>query len=154
MCVSHMCYVLVRLYCVIIFMPLQFTFGCSQQSRYILTYSLLFIGRVCVPIDPSIADDFDPFTVPTLRSLMDEVNCCLCLFYLLFVHMCVCRCVIVCTQYLDASVHMCENSSYLLMADMYQSSHLLAQCSLHIHIAHSWMRLLWGLMWRTRLRPA
>jgi DNA primase small subunit len=31
-------------------------------------------GRVCVPIDPANADNFDPFTVPTLRMLMDEIN--------------------------------------------------------------------------------
>ncbi|KAJ3129296.1 primase, DNA, polypeptide 1 (49kDa), partial [Irineochytrium annulatum] len=31
-------------------------------------------GRVCVPIDPLRCDDFDPFAVPTLQSLMDEIN--------------------------------------------------------------------------------
>lgn len=30
-------------------------------------------GRVCVPIDPREADSFDPFTVPTLRVLCEEV---------------------------------------------------------------------------------
>jgi DNA primase small subunit len=30
-------------------------------------------GRVCVPIDPTIADSFDPFAVPTLRVLCEEV---------------------------------------------------------------------------------
>lgn len=31
-------------------------------------------GRVCVPIDPANADDFDPFAVPTVRSLCAEVG--------------------------------------------------------------------------------
>lgn len=31
-------------------------------------------GRVCVPIDPAEADSFDPFTVPTVRSLCAEVR--------------------------------------------------------------------------------
>jgi DNA primase small subunit len=31
-------------------------------------------GRVCVPIDPADADNFDPFTVPTVRSLCAEVR--------------------------------------------------------------------------------
>lgn len=31
-------------------------------------------GRVCIPIDPSNADQFDPFEVPTVRTLMDEVD--------------------------------------------------------------------------------
>jgi DNA primase small subunit len=31
-------------------------------------------GRVCVPIDPENADAFDPFTVPTVRSLCEEVS--------------------------------------------------------------------------------
>lgn len=30
-------------------------------------------GRVCVPIDPKFADDFNPFTVPTVRSLCAQV---------------------------------------------------------------------------------
>lgn len=30
-------------------------------------------GRVCIPIDPQEADSFDPFTVPTVRSLCEEV---------------------------------------------------------------------------------
>jgi DNA primase small subunit len=30
-------------------------------------------GRVCVPIDPRCADDFDPFHVPTVRSLCAQV---------------------------------------------------------------------------------
>jgi DNA primase small subunit len=33
-------------------------------------------GRVCVPIDPDTADSFDPFAVPTLRVLIDEVSGC------------------------------------------------------------------------------
>lgn len=31
-------------------------------------------GRVCVPIDPDRCDEFDPFVVPTLTSLIDELN--------------------------------------------------------------------------------
>ena len=31
-------------------------------------------GRVCVPIDPACADDFNPFAAPTVRSLCAEVS--------------------------------------------------------------------------------
>merc|ERR1712216_570991 len=31
-------------------------------------------GRVCVPIDPNECDSFDPFKVPTLLSLSEEIN--------------------------------------------------------------------------------
>jgi len=31
-------------------------------------------GRVCVPIDPSLAEEFDPSSVPTLNQLHDELN--------------------------------------------------------------------------------
>lgn len=31
-------------------------------------------GRVCVPIDPKLADTFDPFTVPTVRTLCEEID--------------------------------------------------------------------------------
>lgn len=31
-------------------------------------------GRVCVPIDPSKADEFDPFDVPTVRTLCAEID--------------------------------------------------------------------------------
>lgn len=30
-------------------------------------------GRVCIPIDPALCDDFDPFTVPTVKSLCEQV---------------------------------------------------------------------------------
>ncbi|KAI8059872.1 primase, DNA, polypeptide 1 [Gongronella butleri] len=30
--------------------------------------------RVCVPIDPELCDEFDPFKVPTLSTLNDELN--------------------------------------------------------------------------------
>jgi len=31
-------------------------------------------GRVCIPMDPAAADDFDPITVPTVRTLCDEID--------------------------------------------------------------------------------
>ena len=31
-------------------------------------------GRVCVPIDASKAEDFDPFSVPTVTELLEEIN--------------------------------------------------------------------------------
>ena len=31
-------------------------------------------GRVCIPIDPLKADDFDPFTVPTVRTLCAQID--------------------------------------------------------------------------------
>ena len=31
-------------------------------------------GRVCVPIDPKTADSFDPFKVPTVRTLCEEID--------------------------------------------------------------------------------
>ena len=31
-------------------------------------------GRVCVPIDPSQAEKFDPFSVPTVRTLCDQID--------------------------------------------------------------------------------
>ena len=31
-------------------------------------------GRVCIPIDPSKAEQFDPFSVPTLQQLVDEID--------------------------------------------------------------------------------
>jgi DNA primase small subunit len=31
-------------------------------------------GRVCVPIDASKADEFNPFTVPTLRDLVNQID--------------------------------------------------------------------------------
>ena len=31
-------------------------------------------GRVCVPLDPSMADHFDPHSVPTLVSLFGEID--------------------------------------------------------------------------------
>ena len=31
-------------------------------------------GRVCVPIDPATAETFDPMTVPTLGTLVGEIN--------------------------------------------------------------------------------
>jgi len=31
-------------------------------------------GRVCVPIDASKAEDFDPLSVPTVTELLEEIN--------------------------------------------------------------------------------
>jgi len=31
-------------------------------------------GRVCIPIDPTKADTFDPFSVPTVRVLEEQIN--------------------------------------------------------------------------------
>ncbi|KAF2152692.1 prim-pol domain-containing protein [Myriangium duriaei CBS 260.36] len=31
-------------------------------------------GRVCVPIDPSKAEEFDPFSVPTVQQLLGEID--------------------------------------------------------------------------------
>ena len=31
-------------------------------------------GRVCVPIDPARADEFDPLTVPTVTQLLTEID--------------------------------------------------------------------------------
>ena len=31
-------------------------------------------GRVCIPIDPATADDFNPFSVPTVRTLCEQID--------------------------------------------------------------------------------
>jgi DNA primase small subunit len=31
-------------------------------------------GRVCVPMDPEAMDEFDPFSVPTISQLCEELN--------------------------------------------------------------------------------
>jgi DNA primase small subunit len=31
-------------------------------------------GRVCVPVNPSLVDEFDPATVPTVGDLLNELN--------------------------------------------------------------------------------
>lgn len=31
-------------------------------------------GRVCIPIDPDNCEKFDPLSVPTLQTLIDEIN--------------------------------------------------------------------------------
>lgn len=35
---------------------------------------LITVGRVCVPVDPSAVDDFDPDTVPTVGDLLNELD--------------------------------------------------------------------------------
>ncbi|RIB12912.1 hypothetical protein C2G38_2199424 [Gigaspora rosea] len=44
------------------------TLGCRFKKRS------LFIGRVCVPIQPDNCENFDPFEVPTVSSLYQELN--------------------------------------------------------------------------------
>ena len=31
-------------------------------------------GKVCVPLDPATADDFDPDTVPTVHTLLQQLG--------------------------------------------------------------------------------
>lgn len=31
-------------------------------------------GRVCVPVNPALVDQFDPETVPTVGQLLNELN--------------------------------------------------------------------------------
>jgi len=45
---------------------------CVSYRRLAIKYNtaattMLFVGRVCVPIDPAKVDDFDPSAVPTIR---------------------------------------------------------------------------------------
>jgi hypothetical protein len=35
---------------------------------------MFFLGRVCVPIDASKVDSFDPMIVPTITQLTDEID--------------------------------------------------------------------------------
>ena len=49
------------------------------MHRRFRTWSLnqrpvFFPGRVCVPIDPTKVDQFDPMTVPTISQLTDEID--------------------------------------------------------------------------------
>ena len=47
----------------------------SKQQNHLLKSPFCVhpkTGRVCVPVDPATADDFDPFTVPTIPSLMED----------------------------------------------------------------------------------
>ena len=43
----------------------------SQEMCGVLTYDA---GRVCVPVDPALVDDFDPDTVPTVGDLLNELD--------------------------------------------------------------------------------
>ena len=49
----------------------------SKQQNHLLKSPFCVhpkTGRVCLPIDPIYADDFDPFTVPTLRQLCAQID--------------------------------------------------------------------------------
>jgi len=49
----------------------------SKQQNHLLKSPFCVhpkTGRVCVPIDPHRADDFDPFAVPTLRHLCAQID--------------------------------------------------------------------------------
>lgn len=61
---------------------LQFTcprldINVSKQMNHLLKAPFVVhpkTGRVCVPIDPDKADEFDPGLVPTIGRLVDEIN--------------------------------------------------------------------------------
>jgi len=61
---------------------LQFTYprldiNVSKQMNHLLKAPFVVhpkTGRVCVPIDPDKADDFNPLKVPTIGRLVDELN--------------------------------------------------------------------------------
>ena len=49
----------------------------SKQQNHLLKSPFCVhpkTGRVCIPIDPNRADDFDPFAVPTLRQLCSQID--------------------------------------------------------------------------------
>ena len=41
---------------------------------YIPYFQYLIPGRVCIPIDPAKADQFDPLKVPTISQLTEEID--------------------------------------------------------------------------------
>ena len=39
-----------------------------------MVYGCCHAGRVCVPVDQNKCEDFDPFKVPTVRSLAAQID--------------------------------------------------------------------------------
>jgi len=48
--------------------------GSTDANALSATFAFVFAGRVCVPIDPKRADEFDPTTVPTISDLLHELD--------------------------------------------------------------------------------
>ena len=46
----------------------------SERGLDATYYSLTIIGRVCIPIDPNKAEQFDPMSVPTITQLTSEID--------------------------------------------------------------------------------
>ena len=46
----------------------------ANEVWMLLYYSLTIIGRVCIPIDPNKAEQFDPMSVPTITQLTSEID--------------------------------------------------------------------------------
>ncbi len=46
----------------------------SQCFETTSAYAEIRSGRVCIPVNPSLVDDFDPETVPTVGELLNELD--------------------------------------------------------------------------------
>ena len=64
--IPYVFYIVLSMYVYISHVYIVYVFIC-----YIQCY---IAGRVCIPIDPKAAEEFDPFSVPTLRVLCEEVS--------------------------------------------------------------------------------